>query len=145
MQIPSILLIDDDEVDAELVKRAFCQHKIVNPFIHAMDGVCALEVLRGTADVGPLRPPFIILLDMKMPRMTGLEFLQELRQDPALQRSVVFMLTTSDNLRDIDSAYDESIAGYILKENVGEGFADALRLLDAYQTLVILPGTSQLL
>jgi CheY-like chemotaxis protein len=139
MQIPSILLVEDDEVDVEVVRRAFCQHKIANPFIHAMDGVCALEILRGESDVGPLRHPYIILLDIKMPRMDGLQFLKELRQDPVLQRSVVFILTTSDDPQDREEAYSKNVAGYILKQNIGTDFADALRLLDAFQTVVILP------
>jgi CheY-like chemotaxis protein len=140
MQIPTILLVDDDEVDAELVSRAFRQHKIANPLIHAMDGLCALAILRGETEVAPLLKPYIILLDIKMPGMSGLAFLHEIRQDLALKRSVVFMLTTSDAQQDIDAAYSENIAGYILKQTVGPDFANALKLLDNYQTLVILPN-----
>jgi CheY-like chemotaxis protein len=140
MPIPSILLVDDDEIDAEMVSRAFRQQKIANPLIHAMDGLCALALLRGETAVAPPLKSYIILLDIQMPGMSGLDFLHELRQDPALKRSVVFMLTTSDAPQDIDAAYNENVAGYILKQTVGPDFENALRLLDNYQTLVILPN-----
>ena len=139
MLIPSILLIDDDEIDTELVRRAFQQHKIANPLIHVTDGLSALALLRGEPGVVPLRKPYLILLDMNMPRMNGLEFLHELRQDPVLQSSVVFMLTTSEDEQELAAAYAEGIAGYILKKNVGPDFVDALLLLGFYQTLVTLP------
>lgn len=140
MLVPSILLIDDDEIDTEIVRRAFRQHKLANPLINAIDGFAALELLRGKPGVLPLSKPYIILLDINMPRMNGLEFLRELRQDPELENSVVFVLTTSDNRQDQADAYREHIAGYILKQKVGQDFANAIRLLDNYQTLVILPG-----
>lgn len=139
MMIPSILLVDDDEIDAEIVKRAFQQQKIANPLIHTTDGIKALEILRGKTGIAPLLKPYIILLDINMPRMNGLEFLSELRQDPDLQRSVVFVLTTSEDEGERWQAYGAYIAGYMLKKNVGIDFANALRLLDDYQTLVVLP------
>ena len=74
-----------------------------------------------------------------MPRMDGMAFLQEIRQNPALCRSVVFVLATSDDLEDMQSAYDAQVAGYILKENIGADFTNALHFLEAYQALVILP------
>jgi CheY-like chemotaxis protein len=139
MQIPSILLVEDDEVDIETVRRAFREHGVTGRLIHAEDGVAALEILRGTEDTSPLRRPYIILLDLKMPHMNGLAFLQELRQDPVLCRSVVFVLATSADLQDMDLAYEARVAGYILKENIGPDFTKALHFLEAYQSLVILP------
>jgi CheY-like chemotaxis protein len=139
MLVPSILLIDDDEIDAESIKRAFEQQKIANPLIHVTDGLAALALLRGQPGESPLPKPYIILLDINMPRMNGLEFLYELRQDPNLAHSVVFVLTTSNNPQDRVFAYEQHIAGYILKRNVGQDFGNALRLLANYQTLVVLP------
>lgn len=139
MLIPSILLIDDDEIDAEAVQRAFRQHKLANPIIHAVDGIMALEILREKSAKSRLTKPYIILLDINMPRMGGLEFLHELRRDPNLTDSVVFMLTTSNSHEDKLAAYREHIAGYILKQNVGADFTGAIQLLTNYQTLVVLP------
>ena len=139
MLLPSILLIDDDQVDTEMVVRAFCQQKMANPLLHVEDGLHALELLRGQSGVAPLPKPYIILLDLNMPRMNGLEFLYELRQDPNLAHSVVFVLTTSKNHQDRVFAYEQHISGYILKQSVGQDFANAIRLLADYQTMVILP------
>jgi CheY-like chemotaxis protein len=75
-----------------------------------------------------------------MPRMNGIEFLHELGQDPALKHTVVFVLPTSLNNQDRLDAYAHNITGYVLKQNVGEDFVNALRLLDNYQTLVVLPN-----
>src|SRR5215212_2331167 len=111
MLIPSILLIDDDEIDVEAVKRAFRQHKLANPIIHAIDGIIAFEILREKSAKSRLTKPYIILLDINMPRMGGLEFLHELREDPTLTDSVVFILTTSNSRDDKLAAYREHIAG----------------------------------
>ena len=103
-----VLLVEDDEIDQMAVKRAFKRAGIENEMIIANDGVEALEVLRGDGDED-FGAPYIILLDLNMPRMGGLEFLQELRQDPLLNRSIVFVLTTSDDETDIAAAYDATL------------------------------------
>ncbi|CAN5764250.1 response regulator [soil metagenome] len=137
MLIPSILLVEDDEIDAEMIRRAFRQHKLANPLIHVTDGRSALELLRGKPGVDPLPKPYMILLDMNMPGMNGQEFLRELRQDPKLTHSLVFVLTTSINPHDKLFACKKQIAGYILKQNVGQYFGSAFHLLDNYQRPVV--------
>ena len=77
-----IVLVEDDELDAEAVERAFRKQKIANPVIRAKDGVEALELLRGTDARPPLRRPYLVLLDLNLPRMDGIEFLNSLRSDP---------------------------------------------------------------
>lgn len=134
-----ILLVDDDDVDAEAISRSFARHKIANSIVRAVDGIEALALLRGDQQLNPLPRPYIILLDINMPRMNGLEFLRAIRQDPALNRSVVFILTTSNREEDKVAAYKEQVAGYILKEKAGRDFLEAIRLLDCYQLLVELP------
>lgn len=82
----SILLVDDDDIDVMGIQRAFTKLKILNPITRARDGAEALELLRE----GKLSKPYLILLDINMPRMNGLEMLDALRQDPQLSSSVVF-------------------------------------------------------
>jgi CheY-like chemotaxis protein len=134
-----ILLVEDDEVDAEAVVRAFRKQKIANPFTVVSDGVEALKVLRGEGGYEPLPRPYLILLDINMPRMNGIEFLQAIRQDPVLKRSIVFVLTTSDRDEDKMAAYDEQIAGYLLKNRAGEDFMDMISLLESYWHMIEFP------
>ena len=135
-----ILLVEDDEVEAEAIFRSFARQKVINPIVHASNGLEALAILRGANAATPLPHPYIILLDINLPQMNGIEFLQTIRQDPALKYSVVFVLTTSEREEDKLAAYNEQIAGYILKANAGRDFLEMLQLLDSYQLLVELPG-----
>src|ERR1700753_3809044 len=90
----SILLVDDDDVAAEAVVRGLRKHSMECPIVIAEDGIVALQILRGT-HTRKITKPFLVLLDLNMPRMNGLEFLRELRHDAALKGTVVFVLTTS--------------------------------------------------
>ena len=135
----TFLLVEDDEVDVMHLQRSFKKLKIANPMMVANDGIEALEILRG--ENGQTQPdqPYIILLDLNMPRMSGLEFLTEVRDDPALKNSVVFVLTTSNDDRDKTKAYDNHVAGYIVKSEAGVSFLEALEMLDRYWRVVELP------
>jgi CheY-like chemotaxis protein len=135
----SILLVEDNEVDREGVRRAFARHRISNPIHDAVDGVEALDVLRGTNGKVALARPYLILLDINMPRMNGVELLQRLRADEQLHDSVVFVLTTSNSEEEKVAAYDLNVAGYIVKSNVGPGFIRLVELLERYWTLIELP------
>lgn len=126
-----ILLVDDDEVDIMAVKRAINTNKIDNPLWVARDGIEALAMLRGEG-VPAVPEPCMILLDLNMPRMNGIEFLRELRRDPEHRQAVVFVLTTSANEQDKAAAYEESVAGYIIKGKAGHDFSRMIKLLDAY-------------
>jgi CheY-like chemotaxis protein len=131
----TILLVEDDDIDAIIVERAFSKLKIANPIIRAKDGITALELLRNKT----VANPYIILLDLNMPRMGGLEMLHELRNDKQLNSSVVFVLTTSKDDEDKTAAYSKNIAGYILKERLQNNFSDLVQLLDHYWRIVELP------
>lgn len=133
-----ILLVEDDEIDAEAVIRGFRAAKIANDITVARDGVEALQKLRGLGEEGVLRPN-IVLLDLNMPRMNGIEFLQELRRDPDLTDTVVFVLTTSTAEEDRNRSYQEHVAGYMVKSDVGPSFKMAVGLLERYWTTVVLP------
>lgn len=132
----TILLVEDDDVDAMGVDRAFKKLKIANPVVRARDGLEALTLLRTQ---GAVTRPFLILLDLNMPRMNGIEMLAELRQDPDLASSVVFVLTTSQDDKDKVAAYAQHVAGYIVKNKVGDGFLSVVQLLDHYWRVVELP------
>lgn len=139
MNTVTFLLVEDDDLDVEIVHRAFKKLKLANPIIRAYDGLDALDHLRGTNGRDKLEGEFIILLDINMPRMNGLEFLKELRQDPELGRSVVFVLTTSESEKDIFKAYELHISGYVLKGLMGSSLEEALQMLDAFWKVVVLP------
>ena len=134
-----ILLVEDDEVDAEAIQRAFRQQRIANPFTVLPDGVEALRALRGEEGATAIPRPYIVLLDINMPRMNGIEFLQALREDPDLQRSIVFVLTTSNRDEDKMAAYNGHVAGYILKSRAGEDFLEVIKLLRSYWRIIEFP------
>ncbi len=134
----SILLVEDDDIDAMGVQRAFRKMRIANDIVRARDGIEALEILRAAE----VNRPFIILLDINMPRMNGLEMLKELRIDESLTDSIVFVLTTSKDDSDKMEAYREHIAGYIVKSELDVDFTQLIDLLDHYWRLVKLPDKS---
>jgi len=131
----NVLVVDDDEVDVVTVRRAFERKRIANRIYVAKDGVDALDLLR----TEQISRPILILLDINMPRMNGLEFLRELRKDHDHQSHVVFVLTTSSNQSDIFDAYELNVAGYMLKTEVGDGFVDAIGLIESYWRIVEFP------
>ena len=124
MNAVTILLVEDDEIDIKTVERAFRELKIANPMVQACDGIEALEILRGENGKPRLSRPYLILLDLNMPRMNGFEFLDEVRKDPELRDSVIFVMTTSAAEEDSTRAYDKNVAGYVLKHNPGRSFLE---------------------
>ena len=135
-RILNILLVEDDQVDVMNVRRAFERNRISNPLFVASDGLEALEMLRSGRVPGGRR---IVLLDLNMPRMTGIEFLRELRKDPAIHHTPVVVLTTSNDERDKVEAYNLNVAGYLLKPVTFLNFVELMAALNKYWTLVELP------
>jgi len=133
----TILLVEDDEVDIMNVKRAFKKNNISNPLVIAHNGIEALEVLRSTAVDAP--KPKIVLLDLNMPRMGGIEFLKEIRVDPNLSSLSVFVMTTSNEDGDKIDAFNLNVAGYILKPLSMDRFIAAVSTLNSYWTLCEFP------
>ena len=132
----NILLVEDDQVDVMNVRRAFQKNRITNPLYVAGDGIEALSMLR-SAKVPPARR--IILLDLNMPRMNGIEFLRELRNDPALSVTPVVVLTTSNDERDKIDAFNLNVAGYLVKPVTFINFVEVMAALNKYWTLVEFP------
>lgn len=132
----NILLVEDDSVDIMNVQRAFVKNNITNPLHIAFNGVEALNMLRGSNGKPKLNPaPRIILLDINMPKMNGLEFLRELRNDDDLKSVSVFVMTTSNDDQDKIEAYNLNVAGYILKPLSFEKFVNAVAVLNSYWKL----------
>ena len=135
----NLLLVEDDEVDVQGLKRAFAKSRIGNPITVARDGIEALEFLRGENGRTKLSKPHLILLDLNMPRMNGIEFLEAIRADEDLKRSVVFMITTSKAEEDKARAYDQHVAGYIVKQDPANTFMQAVALIEHYWKIVEFP------
>ncbi len=133
----SILLVEDDIVDAEAITRAVRRERILNNIVHVSNGLEAIEALRNETVIGH---PRFVLLDLNMPRMNGIEFLKYIREDSALRQEIVFVLTTSDLDEDKVAAYGSNVAGYILKDKVGEDFEKLLGLIDSFWRIVEFPG-----
>lgn len=137
----TFLLVDDDDVSIMAMQRALKKLKIVNPTLVAKNGQEAFDILQeAVKNNGGVLPPFIVTLDLNMPRMNGLEFLEAVRADEALSRLVIFVFTTSDVTRDIQLAYSQNVAGYLIKENPGETLSKALEMLGCYARIVELPS-----
>ena len=110
------LLIEDNDLDAEKIDRSMKKLDLDNPVIRARDGIEALDILRGQNGKVKLYQPYIILLDLNMPRMNGAEFLEDLRADNQLKNAYVYVLTTSDRHQDITAMNKFQAAGYIVKD-----------------------------
>jgi CheY-like chemotaxis protein len=132
----NILLVEDDDIDVMTVQRAFRKNNISNPLKVAGNGIEALEMLRG-GEI-PIHNR-IILLDINMPRMDGIEFLRELRADPELRATTVVVLTTSNEDRDRVQAYELNVAGYLLKPVTFVNFVEIMAMLNKYWTLMEFP------
>lgn len=135
----TFLLVEDDDVDVKAIERAFKHLKIANPLVIANDGIDALEMLRGDGGRPALQRPYLILLDLNMPRMNGLEFLRTIRADPDLRDALVFVLTTSKAEQDRIEAYSQNVAGYVVKTDLGTTFMDAMAMLNHYWRVIEFP------
>ncbi len=137
-QRTTVLLVEDDEIDVENFHRVMKREDISNPIVVATDGIYALEKLRGI-NSSKVPKPYVIMLDLNMPRMGGIEFLREIRADSELCDSTVFVLTTSSSKKDIDAASDFNIAGYLIKDELGSAYSRKTGMLDQFCKVVNLP------
>lgn len=122
-----ILLVEDDRVDVMTVQRALSKHRIEARLFVARTATEALAMLRGegAAKIDP--PPALILLDLNLPRMSGIDFLGELRKDPALQDLSVIVLTSSNEPNDRAAAFRYEVEDYIVKPHSFDEFATAIK------------------
>ncbi len=132
----NVLLVEDDEIDVMTVQRAFSNGQIASNLHIANNGIEALAMLRGKSGQQPVVPPDrrIIVLDLNMPRMNGMEFLRELRADATIKHIPVVVFTTSKEESDRIETYGFNIAGYILKPATFESFLEIIVTLNDYWT-----------
>lgn len=135
----TLLVVEDDVVDQEIVKRSFKRADLSHPLVFANNGFEALKIMRGEEPDVALQEPYMVLLDLNMPVMDGFEMLDEMRSDQNLRDKVVFVLSTSDDESDVKRAYASGISGYIKKGNIAEGFSAATKMLSSYGDVVIFP------
>lgn len=131
MSHPSILLVEDDDVDAMAVERAFKKANIANPLFKAKSCMEALEILRGAE----IQRPIVVLLDLNMPKMGGLEFLDLLRADPILKPIPVVVLTSSTDGQDVWKAYNKHVSGYMTKSLDMDDFIEKMVAFKTYWNL----------
>ncbi|MGB0941496.1 MAG: response regulator [Marinomonas sp.] len=131
----TILLIEDDDVDAIGINRSFVKAGLKNEIVRAKNGKEALHLLK----MGVVGYPFIILLDLNMPMMDGLEFLTYLREYEKFKQSIVYVLTTSKSEQDIALSFDKNVAGYFIKNEVGTGYDSIVEFLGAYMKIAHFP------
>lgn len=122
---PIVVVVEDDVVDVEAVKRGIKKRNLDYNVLNMQEGRQALEYLRSNSLTNEQKESLIVFLDINMPGMNGHQFLEELRADADLHRTIVFVLTTSDHIRDKSKAYDKNVAGYFVKSNI-EGLLDTV-------------------
>jgi CheY-like chemotaxis protein len=130
-----ILLVEDDQVDTMTVKRALKEIHVTNPLVHVENGEEAVNYLKD-----PQREkPCIMLLDLNMPIMNGIEFLQVVKHDDQLKRIPVVVLTTSEEQQDKVNSFNLGVAGYMAKPVDYRQFVEVMRSIDAYWTISEMP------
>ena len=135
ISVKRILLVEDDQVDVMTIKRALKEIHVANPVIHMENGEDAINYLREPGN----ERPCIILLDLNMPVMSGLEFLQVVKNDEALRRFPVIVLTTSEEQQDKLNSFNLGVAGYMAKPVDYRQFVEVMRSIDLYWTISELP------
>jgi CheY-like chemotaxis protein len=131
-----VLLAEDDSVDAMTVKRALKDLNVTSPLVHTLNGEEALEHLKSNGN----ERPCVILLDLNMPRMNGIEFLKVVKSDNDLKKIPVVVLTTSQESRDKFDTFKLGVAGYIVKPAEYKKFVEAIKTINLYWTLSELPN-----
>jgi CheY-like chemotaxis protein len=132
--LKKILLVDDNKADVELTMEALAENNLANRVIVVGDGVEALDYLqyRGIYQHRKIENPAVIMLDIKMPRMDGIEVLQAIRNDPSLALIPVVMLTSSDEEPDLIRCYDLGVNAYVVKPVLFDDFVHSVRQLGVF-------------
>jgi CheY-like chemotaxis protein len=129
VDIVTLLIVEDDAFDFKSMQRTLKDMRVTNPVAHASDGQEALDILRGNNGKNKLEKPYLIFLDLRMPKLDGLSFLKEIRSDDELKDATVFIFTSSESDEDIKSADKYNVAGFILKSDMEGSFTEAAESL----------------
>ena len=138
-QAVTIVMIEDDEGHARLIERNIRRAGILNPIKHFLDGHSAMEFIFSSKDGPVSNGPALILLDLNLPDMSGTEILARVKSQPELKRTPVVVLTTTDDKVEIQRCYDLGCNVYITKPVNYESFADAIRQLGLFLSVIQLP------
>lgn len=132
--LPRILLVEDSAQDAELALKAFADHHLANEVFHLRDGADALDFLyrRGTFSSRTHGQPAVVLLDLKMPRVDGMEVLRQIKADPDLKTIPVVIMTSSREERDLLDSYQLGVNAYVVKPVKFQSFVEAVRQVGAF-------------
>lgn len=137
-----ILLVEDNPDDVELTQEALEEADVETDLLVAEDGVAALDILRREGEHAGAETPDLILLYLNLPRMTGFQVLEELKSDPDLRRVPVVVLTTSDEIRDVLTAYESHASAYVVKPvDLDEFLAKVRGIVEFWANVVTLPPT----
>ena len=135
----TIMMIEDDFGHAKLIEKNIRRAGVANPIIHYADGDSALAALFGGDAASEVILPTLILLDLNLPDMSGVDVLRKVKEDPALKRVPVIMLTTTDDKLEIQRCYDLGCNVYITKPLIYHDFASAVRQLGVFLTVIQVP------
>jgi hypothetical protein len=137
----TILLVEDNPADVELTLRAFRRRRLSNPVMVVRDGEEALDYVHQRGQfVGGTVVPGVVLLDLRLPKVGGLEVLRELKNHPVYRQVPVVVLTTSTEDRDVRSSYELGAASYIVKPVEFSKFQEVVERIDLYWILTNLPS-----
>lgn len=134
IKIRTILLAEDDPKDVELILEAMAENNLANQVVVVKDGVEALDYLRCEGNFASRKPenPVVVLLDIKMPRMSGIEALRNIREDAKLKKIPVIILTSSREESDLNQAYDLGVNAYVVKPVGFQQFIDAVKQIGGF-------------
>jgi len=132
-----LLLVEDNADDAMILRRALGDARITEPLVHLPDAEQALAYLRTATNPRPT----LILLDLNLPGMSGVEFLRTIKKDAALSEIPVVVLSTSDERRDILDSFDLSVAGYIVKPMEYAALVETVKVIQDYWAINLLPAS----
>ena len=143
-QLPvNIVMIEDDEGHARLIEKNIRRAGILNDIKHFLDGTSALDYLFNSTEGPMLNGPALVLLDLNLPDMSGTSILEKIKQDEHLHRTPVVVLTATDDKVEIDRCYDLGCNVYITKPVNYENFADAIRQLGLFLSVIQVPDPDQ--
>ena len=137
IQPAQILLVEDSPSDIALTRDALAEAKVINDLHVVNDGEAAIDFVRQRGEYAGVPRPDLILLDLNLPRRSGLEVLEDLKNDPDLRRIPIAVLTTSDEDRDIIGAYDRHVNAYMTKPIDFDEFARCIRSIEDFFLTIV--------